>query len=172
MASTRVTTRLQRKSRNTSLPSGSNDISTRSNAVSAAPMQSVSINNVPSSGDVKEEIDPLSTNSSLSPTLANAAMSIDQVKVKIDPDGDVIMKTESVDGASTWPTSSTLYPPNGLNVKHVELKVEDIKQEKLDDANKPEAKDETKINESEDKENEDGEMTWPYYDTLYFRTLD
>lgn len=78
--------------------------------------------------------------------------------MKVDPDGDILMKSESEDAANSRSTSSTLQPPNGLNVRH-DLKQEDVKQEKSDDniVIKTEPKDETKVNESEDKENEDGE---------------
>lgn len=82
------------------------------------------------------------------------------MKVKFDPDDDVVMKTDS---QSKWQTSTTLYPPNGLNVKH-EIKLEDIKQEKIEDTNKPDVKDDKKFEltkESEDKENEDGKkLIW------------
>jgi hypothetical protein len=169
---TGVTTRLQRKSRNTSRPSGSSANASAGNAASSdnqtarsTPSSSVTMptvtvtlkNNLQPASEaaVKDEIDPLSITNTSSPASNNNT----DVKVKIDPDGDVVMKTETSDSSSNW---SSTYPPNGLNV-NLEIKPEDIKQEKspegmvklltniLTDEKKLEAS-----KESEDKENEDG----------------
>jgi hypothetical protein len=179
-----VTTRLQRKSRNTSRSSTtssaaasaadtqtttSNSISTaRSSVSSSVPLPTVTVtvnSNLQNHEVVKDEVDPLCINSmsetnSSSPAPAPRRTSNEATtfaaapKIKTDPDGDVVMKTE--------PEGNSWYPPNGLNVKH-EIKTEEIKQEeKTDEAGvKDESGVEKKVEikkEGDDKENEDGKL--------------
>lgn len=197
---TGVTTRLQRKSRNTSRSSGpsaaaassdshtstSNSISTARTSISSQaplPTVTVTVKSSPQSQEVAkaDDVDPLCIRS-MSETASSPALSgnannatrrasstgnqsnepstFASAKIKVDPDGDVEMKTEP--DSNSW---SSPYPPNGLNVKH-EIKTEEIKQEDKsgsqdatmkDDSNQN--KDEKKLEikkESEDKENEDG----------------
>lgn len=119
---------------------------------------------------MKDEVDPLcirsmsETNSS-SPapaarrTSSNGNQSNEATtfacatKIKTDPDGDVVMKTE--------PEGNSWYPPNGINVKH-EVKTEEIKQEeKAEEATPKDESGEKKLEikkEGDDKENEDGKL--------------
>jgi hypothetical protein len=193
---TGVTTRLQRKSRNTgrsttsqsatasaseSQSSASNSINTaRSSVTSTAPLPTVTVtvnSNLQSQEVVKDEVDPLcirsmSETASSSPApgsnarrassagnQSNEATAFSSTKIKVDPDGDVVMKTE-VEG-NNWSS----YPINGLNVKH-EIKTEEIKQEDKSSSEETSSKDDKNPNkddkklevkkESDDKENEDG----------------
>lgn len=175
-----VTTRLQRKVRNTSRPSTTSSatasvtesISVRSNVPLPTHTVTVTVKNSESSQEAaKEEEDPLSMSETARSSPApngnarRASSTGNQsndattfpAKIKMDPDGDVVMKTES-EGGNNWPI-------NGINVKH-EYKNMEIKQEhksSSDDASLKESanqnKDDKKIEikkENEDKENEDG----------------
>lgn len=80
-------------------------------------------------------------------------------KIKTEPDGDVVMKTES--DSNNWST----YPPNGL--KHEVIKTEEIKTEgktvddivKKEETNvKEEKKIEIKKEPNDDKENDEGKL--------------
>lgn len=191
LMTTGVTTRLQRKSRNTpttrttatsSAAASAADSQTttssstaRSSVSSSAPLPTVTVtvnSNLQSQEVVKEEVDPLcirsmsETNSS-SPapaarrTSSNGNQSNEATtfsaatKIKTDPDGDVVMKTEP---EGNW------YPPNGLNVKH-EIKAEEIKQEEkssgAEEATVKEEGGDKKVEikkENDDKENEDSKL--------------
>lgn len=128
---------------------------------------------------VKDEVDPLcirsmSETTSSSPALtvnasntrrassngnqSNDATTFNSSKIKVDPDGDVVMKTET---DSNWSS----YPVNGL-MKH-EIKTEEIKQEEKSSTNEVIMKDDNSQSkdgdkkveikkENDDKENEDG----------------
>jgi hypothetical protein len=188
LMTTGVTTRLQRKSRNTTTTrttatssaaasaaeSQTTNSTARASAASSAPLPTVTVtvnSNLQSQEVVKEEVDPLcirsmsETNSSSPAPAARRASSngnqsneatsfANATKIKSDPDGDVVMKTE--------PEGNNWYPPNGLNVKH-EFKPEEIKQEEkssgADDAAVKEESGDKKVEikkENDDKENEDG----------------
>lgn len=170
-----VTTRLQRKSRNTTgrptssssaAASANESQSSRSNA--PLPTVTVTVKGGDSGQEVaKEEDDPLSMSETRSPpaptgnSRSNAASksndasaAFSSTRIKVEPENDVAMKTE--------PDGNNWSPLNGLNVKH-EFKSADIKQEERtaseDVAMKDESKDGKKVEikkESEDKENEDG----------------
>lgn len=178
---TGVTTRLQRKSRNTSRSSTSSAAASaadshstaRISASSSVPLPTVTVtvnSNLQSQEVVKEEVDPLcirsmsETNSSSPAPVARRTSSNGNhsneattfTKIKSDPDGDVAMKTE--------PEGNNWYPPNGLNVKH-EIKTEEIKQEEkassADDSSLKDDSGDKKVEikkENEDKENEDGKL--------------
>lgn len=174
LMTTGVTTRLQRKSRNTSR-SSTHSSSATSTATESQPIRSnvplptvtVTVKSRDASQEVaKEEEDPLSmseTATSSPAPIGNARRASSTgnqsndatsfpAKIKMDPDGDVVMKTDSE--GNTWS------PINGLNVKH-EFKSAEIKQEEKsssDDASaKEDSKDDKKIEikmENEDKEND------------------
>jgi hypothetical protein len=178
LMTTGVTTRLQRKSR-TSRPSttsssadnaSSNSISRPSNAASAAPLPTHTVTldgNIKSNQDsVKEEIDPLSETPAPGGRSTRRASATteqqqqqQQVKIKDDPDGDVVMKTDTE--SNNWSSS---YPPNGIKR---ELKPDEIKQEDKSGADDVTMKDVSQSKddgkkieikkEGDDKENEDGE---------------
>lgn len=191
---TGVTTRLQRKSRNTSRSSAtsssaaasaaesqtttSNSISTtaRMSVTSSVPLPTVTVtvnSSLQGQETAKDEVDPLcirsmSETASSSPAPSGSARrasstgnqsiepnTFSSAKIKTDPDGDVVMKTEGE--GNNWSS----YPLNGLNMKH-EIK-EEKQEEKSgsDDVSMKDAKDDKKIEikkESEDKENEDGKQ--------------
>lgn len=148
----------------------------RSSVASSVPLPTVTVtvnSSLQSQEVAKEEVDPLcirsmseNASSSPAPSARRASSSGNQsneattfpAKIKVDPDGDVIMKTEAE--GNNWAS----YPINGLNVKH-EIKTEVIAQdEKLssDEASMRDInqnKDDKAVEikkESEDKENEDG----------------
>jgi hypothetical protein len=149
LMTTGVTTRLQRKSRTTgrstttsaAASAGESQTVTRSSA--PLPTVTVTVNsNLQNQEMAKEETDPLCIRSmsenasSSSPAPANTTRrassngnqsvetSFLSTKIKTDPDGDVVMKTED-SNSNSWPAPS--YPPNGL--KHEAIKAEDIKVE-------------------------------------------
>lgn len=145
---TGVTTRLQRKSRTTgrstttSAAASANENQTVTRSSAPLPTVTVTVkSNLQNHEMDKEETDPLcirsmSENASSSPAPANSIRrassngnqsvetSFLSTKIKTDPDGDVVMKTED-SNSNSWPAPT--YPPNGL--KHETIKVEDIKVE-------------------------------------------
>lgn len=191
-----VTTRLQRKSRNTTSRSSNNSSAAASAAesqttnsisnttarstVSTVPLPTVTVNvgsSMQNQEVVKDEVDPLCIRSMPETTSSSPALTVNPSntrrvssngnqsneattftsKIKVDPDGDVAMKTEP---DSNWSS----YPLNGL-MKH-EIKTEEIKQEEKSSSNdavmkddNSQSKDEKKVEvkkENDDKENEDG----------------
>lgn len=146
---TGVTTRLQRKSRTTgrstttSAAASANENQTVTRSSAPLPTVTVTVkSNLQNHEMDKEETDPLcirsmSENASSSPAPSNSIRrassngnqsvetSFLSTKIKTDPDGDVVMKTED-SNSNSW-SSAPSYPPNGL--KHENIKVEDIKVE-------------------------------------------
>jgi len=101
------------------------------------------------------------TTSSMTTTITTtiSTSSFLPAKIKTEPDGDVVMKTES--DSNNWST----YPPNGL--KHEVIKAEEIKTEgkavddivKKEETNvKEEKKIEIKKEPNDDKENDEGKL--------------
>lgn len=146
---------------------------------SSVPLPTVTVtvnSNLQSQEVAKDEVDPLcirsmsekaaspapsSKNGARRASSTNEPSNFASAKIKVDPDGDVVMKTEPDTG--NWSS----FPPNGLNVKH-EIKTEEIKQEEKASQEDVAAKDDSNPNkddkkveikkESEDKENEDGKQ--------------
>ena len=100
-----------------------------------------------------------STTTSTTTTTTSTSSFLPANKIKTEPDGDVVMKTESDN--NNWST----YPPNGL--KHEVIKTEEIKTEgkavddivKKEETNvKEEKKIEIKKEPNDDKENDEGKL--------------
>jgi nuclear receptor co-repressor 1 len=209
LMTTGVTTRLQRKSRNTTSRSSNNSSSAaasaadsssnaaRSNSAStpSAPLPTVTVTVTGSmrSEEPDNENDPLGmteTTASPSSVIASNAnarrassngngestsaaasatttttttnASFLPANIKTEPDGDVVMKTESDSNSNNWST----YPPNGLthDIKTDEIRMEGKPAAAGDESNvkkKEEIKEEKKIDikkePNDDKENDEGE---------------
>lgn len=151
------------RSTTTSAAASANESQTVTRSSAPLPTVTVTVNsNLQNQETVKEETDPLCirsmsenasssspappNNSSNTTTATRRASSngnnnnsnqsveiLPTTKIKTDPDGDVVMKTED-SNSNSWPAPT--YPPNGLKHEVAGRNVEDIKIEASEDTTK------------------------------------